>query len=918
MNITLPNKLLVDANNIDELTPRLIEMVQKSLVTGYDLETFDVDAHPGIKAFRKESAEGDKKGKKVAFDWRRMTVAGLSLYPSEDDTAYYFNLNHLDAENRVPWFKVKKILDAKPAESFWAAHNAPFELTVMSNTYNYLLENTVCTQQMAVSAYGPDEYDSSKYPEYNLGGIPDLFEEAVIHFSEVAQATAQDELEEATDDEEVKSKRLTIKQQDLVNKVIGKSSQASYSYNGFNTSIAYGYSLKKAVMSHFGYKMETYEECLRGRRHMGELTGAEVVSYGADDAFWAVQLFFKLLAFMSENCPQTINTFFTQENPMIYVYSDIRREGMYVNKKAIKEREGIERKSFAQTLRNMKAHIRDLLPFPEALDERLEKYEDWYGATETKSGKAKEKGAYEQRRQIADWANSPDSTDDFVQACQVSSPVSNNWKGSKNNGPSIGHYYKVRTILYDLCRIPAIIYKGKVVSDAECRGEVRDKIKQMVEKYADDKDKVAFFKSADELVKEMGNVASIEQRIKLYITPYLNLTDPETQRMYPEVSSMLATRRMASSNPNPMQLAKRGESVFIRGFYEPDADDEVLVSLDWSQIELVLIGEFSGDKEFAKAYGQLPYQDLHLGAAADVLSVLIPEVTEKMMKEMHNMEAKDLPEKLLVKPNGDALDPKGAKKFWRTEVGKGSNFNYWYSGALATVAEKLGMSSKQMWEATERYRGRFPEAEQWRVNLIEEARQNGYITLPDGHRRVRYEATYAWQNITKRLFDQFENKAISLFGEEIVRAIKSRAGNQIVNSMIQGSCATLAKRSILRINAKLKETGLRARFKMPIHDELLFSVHRDDVVPFIKLAKEVMCDHPDIIKNLKVDATASIGLTFEPFHETKSPYGQVELDEAPAIFGFGDGVKLNEEQTKEIIEYLFKKRLEVTGEDRRS
>lgn len=76
--------------------------------------------------------------------------------------------------------------------------------------------------------------------------------------------------------------------------------------------------------------------------------------------------------------------------------------------------------------------------------------------------------------------------------------------------------------------------------------------------------------------------------------------------MYPEVTSMLATRRMASSNPNGMQLAKRGESTYVRGFYEPDTEDEVMVSLDWSQVELVLIGEFSGDPEFSKAFGQLP------------------------------------------------------------------------------------------------------------------------------------------------------------------------------------------------------------------------------------------------------------------------------------------------------------------------
>lgn len=132
---------------------------------------------------------------------------------------------------------------------------------------------------------------------------------------------------------------------------------------------------------------------------------------------------------------------------------------------------------------------------------------------------------------------------------------------------------------------------------------------------------------------------------------------------------------------------------------------------------------------------------------------------------------------------------------------------------------------------------------------------------------------------------------IRRFGNLLVKRLQSRAANQIINALIQGSCATLAKRSILRIRDRLTKEGLwahqmvdpRARFMIPIHDELVWSIHYKDVPQFILLAKEIMKDHPDIIKDLKIDCTAAIGTTFEPFHADKVKYGQIEIDEAPKL-----------------------------------
>lgn len=874
--------VLVDKRNYEELLPQLLKDMAEAKLIGLDTETHNEEAHEQMKLF-------NKSDETKAFDWQRIVVTGYSIYPffpDREPVAYYINLGHADVENRLTFEQARVILDAKQPDVSWVAHNAAFELTVMQSNLKWKPENIICTMQMAVTAYGPDEYDHNKFIEHQFGKIKELFPEAQKLFKDYDPSSGRDNMAPA--------------QAELLAKVIGKSSDAGYSYNGVIDDICYGYGLKKAVRSFFNYDMVTFEEVLGDKKHMGELTGEEVVAYGADDAYWAVKLFFRLHQYMTENCPEAIETFFSQENPMVHIFANIRLQGMRVNKPAIISRRDQERIDFAKCIRNIKATIRDLLPFPTELNEKLAKYDKWYAT----------KGQL-YRDRLETWAKSADSPDDYEQSCQVSSAVSNAWSGGKCDGISINHYYQSRLMMYDLTRMGPIIYKGKVSSDSECRGEIREKIKTTIKALGDNETAVAFMKRADKLVELMGELSSIEQRMKLYLTPYLMLTDPVTNRMYPDLSSNLATRRMACSNPNAQQLAKRGDSTYVRGFFLADAEDELLVSIDWSQIELVLIGEFSGDPEFAKAYGTLPYQDLHIGTTVDVLKVMIPELTMEIFKNCNKMDIKDIPPALLVKPNGEPLDPSKAKKFWRTEVGKGSNFNYWYSGALATVGEKLGWNSEQMWAATQAYRERFAVAEAWRVQTIEQTRHTGFVQLPDGLRRVRWESTHEWATISRRLFEAYGDQGLTgilRFGEQIMKAVRSRAASQLINALIQGSCATLAKRSIIRINQGLAENGIRARFKMAIHDELLFSVHRDDIVKFIAFAKGVMKSHKDIIKNLEIDATVSIGKTFEPWNPKHPTMCQIELDECPNILGFEEGSKLNEEQIQRVIdEYIFAK-----------
>jgi DNA polymerase I-like protein with 3'-5' exonuclease and polymerase domains len=219
-----------------------------------------------------------------------------------------------------------------------------------------------------------------------------------------------------------------------------------------------------------------------------------------------------------------------------------------------------------------------------------------------------------------------------------------------------------------------------------------------------------------------------------------------------------------------------------------------------------------------------------------------------------------------------------------------------------------------MWEAVDRYRQRFAIAEKWRVGVGDEVVERGFITLPDGHRRVRAEATSAWATTMLRKFADISSQgSMMAYADLAIRRIQGRARNQAVNAMIQGTCAALAKRSILRLRQLVDEADIadRVRFMIPIHDELVFSVHQSVVTTFIPLLRQAMCEHPEIVKSLPLNCSVAVGRTFRPFDKTNPAFSQIELDE---VLGSIDGVigpewegkKLPDDKVAEVIDFISK------------
>lgn len=847
--IRIPKDILVDARNFDEIMPKIMQEFETSEENGFDLETFD-RAHEKLAAYCKSK-------RKLVFDINRTKITGFSIYAKGNSNSYYFNIWHKDVENRIPIEKLMPLLDLLTREDkLLIAHNSVFEITMTKMVWNYDLarnDNVICTMIMAVTAYNPDEYRLADFTEQRMKPMAPLLKDIKEAFTPDAEG-------------KYPTYNLNEEQRRIIGQVASKTSTSTFSYNGMVNNITFSYGLKRMVERFFGHKMKTFKETLEdgGAADMGELTGEQTASYGADDAFWAVKIYEHLFNYMVGTNPKALQTFYTQENPMAQHYSQMWANGMQIDQEAVADSITRERKNMAQILRELKVAIKGALPFPDQPNAAMWKHNKIY--------KGKNDDGYTRYRQaIIDFSNLPDSDDDYTMCRQVKSAITKAWadeKGDKEpNAVNLNYYVTMQTILYDLLQLKPQYNQGKLTADKDARRNLS---------------------SANEdlpVIKTLTTLSGVEQRVSLYLTPYSALINPTTGKVHPIVSSELATRRLAMKDPNGMQLAKYGESAYIRGFYLPDTPEHVIISLDWSQVELVLIGELSGDPEFEACYSSVPYEDLHAVAAAPLAAKMdgVPYTLEQFK----------------------ALDKKVYKKH-RTELGKGSNFEYWYSGGLWTLATKLKLSFDDAKELAQRYADKFHVAEAWRKGVIMDTALNGHIELPDGTRRVRFESTAEWKRLMQSFFAG--HPAVKAFGDQVIRKIQTRSGNQAVNALIQGSCATLAKRSAERIIKECAKRGIRVRFMMPIHDELVWSVHNEDVIEFLKVARQCMTNHPDIISKLVLDCTASIGNTFRPYDKEKAPFGQIELDELPLEFCITteEEGRATEEEIKAVVDYLMK------------
>ncbi|MEK7801923.1 MAG: DNA polymerase, partial [Pseudomonadota bacterium] len=246
-----------------------------------------------------------------------------------------------------------------------------------------------------------------------------------------------------------------------------------------------------------------------------------------------------------------------------------------------------------------------------------------------------------------------------------------------------------------------------------------------------------------------------------YTEALQNAINPATGRVHTSFGMALVnTGRLSSSDPNLQNIPIRTEEgrMIRRAFVA--APEHVLISADYSQIELRLAAEMAGIRSLQDSFRK--GEDIHSRTAAEVLGIPLADVTSDIRRQA-----------------------------------KAINFGIIYGISGFGLAKQLGCSVGEASTYIKKYLARFPELEQFMTNAKNEGRQHGYVKTLLG--RKCFVSGIADKNPARRNF----------------------AERQAVNAPLQGTAADLVKMAMIRIDHLIETGELPARMLLQVHDELV-------------------------------------------------------------------------------------------------
>lgn len=283
------------------------------------------------------------------------------------------------------------------------------------------------------------------------------------------------------------------------------------------------------------------------------------------------------------------------------------------------------------------------------------------------------------------------------------------------------------------------------------------------------------------IIDEILEFRAVKKLLSTYIEPFPSFVSPLDGRVHTTFNQALtATGRLSSSNPNLQNIpirTERGKEIrkaFVAG--EPDG---VIVSADYSQIELRIMAHISQDQHLIQAFRE--GRDIHSATAEKIFGISHDEVTPDQRR-----------------------------------IAKTANFGIMYGISSFGLAQRLGISRTEAKKLIDDYFAAFPAIRSFIDDTITSARENGYVETLFGRRR--YLPDISSRNAT-------------------VRALAERTA---VNAPIQGTAADIIKMAMINVDRKMSEAGLRSRMVLQIHDELLFDTVHDEIDTLMSIVKEQM------------------------------------------------------------------------------
>jgi DNA polymerase-1 len=282
-----------------------------------------------------------------------------------------------------------------------------------------------------------------------------------------------------------------------------------------------------------------------------------------------------------------------------------------------------------------------------------------------------------------------------------------------------------------------------------------------------------------------------------YVDALPALINPKTGRIHTSFNQALAaTGRLSSQNPNLQNIPIRTpEGRKVREAFIPRDEHHVLLSADYSQVELRLIAEISKDKAMTEAFQQ--GLDIHQATASKVFGVPLDAVTPAQRR-----------------------------------AAKTVNFSITYGAGAHNLANQLGIKRAEAKEIIDNYFVQYSGLKQYMDNTIAFARSNGYVETLLGRRRFL-------RDINSR--------------NGMQRAMAERMA---INTPIQGTAADMIKIAMVNLHEAMNKQGLKSRLILQVHDELLFDAHKTELSVLKPLVTTCM---QGALKGLQVPIVVDIG-----------------------------------------------------------
>ena len=278
---------------------------------------------------------------------------------------------------------------------------------------------------------------------------------------------------------------------------------------------------------------------------------------------------------------------------------------------------------------------------------------------------------------------------------------------------------------------------------------------EILEKYAKD----------HPIVSLILEIRGLRKLLTTYVDALPQLINPATHKIHTTFNQIAtATGRISSTNPNLQNIPIRTEDGReIREAFEADPGCLIL-SADYSQIELRLIASFSGDADMIEAFHS--GSDIHRATAAKIYHISPDQVSDDQRRNA-----------------------------------KTANFGIIYGISAFGLSERLGISRAEARQLMDGYMATYPHLGEYMANAIEEARRRGYVVTAFG--RKRYLPDINSRN----------------------SVLRGYAERNAINAPLQGSAADIIKTAMIRIDREIQARGWRSRMIMQVHDELIFNVH---------------------------------------------------------------------------------------------